>query len=93
MHDAERSLGLWISGQQLEASQDAGLQPGSLRDECLNGEMFYTLKEAQVIVEAWRKEYNRIRPHSSLSYRPPAPLATISMLPLYAVDGLQSVTC
>lgn len=66
---------------------------GSLRDECLNGELFYTLKEAQVIVEAWRKEYNHIRPHSSLNYRPPAPLATISMLPLYALDGLQSVTC
>lgn len=66
---------------------------GSLRDECLNGELFYTLREAQVIVEAWRKEYNHIRPHSSLNYRPPAPLATISMLPLYTVDGLQSVTC
>ena len=66
---------------------------GSLRDECLNGELFYTLKEAQVIIEAWRKEYNSIRPHSSLKYRPPVPLATISMLPLYAVDGLQSVTC
>jgi len=66
---------------------------GSLRDECLNRELFYTLPEAQVIVEAWRKEYNHIRPHSSLNYRPPAPLATISMLPLCAVDGLQSVTC
>lgn len=66
---------------------------GSLRDECLNGELFYTLKEAQVIIESWRKEYNHIRPHSSLNYRPPAPLATISMLPLYALDGLQAVTC
>lgn len=66
---------------------------GSLRDECLNRELFYTLKEAQVIIESWRKEYNHIRPHSSLNYRPPAPRANISMLPLYAVDGLQAVTC
>jgi transposase InsO family protein len=66
---------------------------GSLRDECLNRERFYTLKEAQIIIEAWRKEYNHIRPHSSLNYRPPAPLTTISMLPPYAVDGLQAATC
>lgn len=66
---------------------------GSLRDECLNGERFYTLKEAQIIIENWRREYNHVRPHSSLNYRPPAPLATISMLPLYAVEGLQAVTC
>ena len=46
---------------------------GKLRDELLNGEIFYTLKEAQVIIEAWRHEYNTIRPHSSLGYRPPAP--------------------
>jgi putative transposase len=52
---------------------------GSLRDECLNRERFYTLKEAQVIIEAWRQEYNHIRPHSSLNYRPPAPLAIVSM--------------
>ena len=48
---------------------------GKLRDELLNGEMFYTLKEAQVIIERWRKQYNTIRPHSSLNYRPPAPEA------------------
>ncbi len=46
---------------------------GKLRDELLNGEIFYTLKEAQVLIEAWRREYNTIRPHSSLGYRPPAP--------------------
>ena len=44
-----------------------------LRDELLNGEIFYTLKEAQVLIEAWRLHYNAIRPHSSLGYRPPAP--------------------
>jgi putative transposase len=48
---------------------------GKLRDELLNGEIFYTLKEAQVIIESWRREYNTIRPHSSLGYRPPAPEA------------------
>ena len=46
---------------------------GKLRDELLNGEIFYTLKEAQVLIEQWRKEYNTIRPHSSLGYKPPAP--------------------
>ena len=44
-----------------------------LRDELLNGEVFYTLKEASVVIEQWRKDYNTIRPHSSLGYQPPAP--------------------
>jgi len=48
---------------------------GKLRDELLNGEIFYTLQEAQVLIGRWRKEYNQIRPHSSLGYRPPAPKA------------------
>ena len=48
---------------------------GKLRDELLNGEIFYTLKEAQVLIEGWRREYNTIRPHSSLGYKPPAPEA------------------
>ena len=46
---------------------------GKLRDECLNGEIFYSLREAQVVVEMWRNHYNTVRPHSSLGYRPPAP--------------------
>ena len=46
---------------------------GKLRDELLNGEIFYTLKEAQVLIEQWRKEYNTVRPHSSLGYKPPVP--------------------
>ena len=45
------------------------------RDELLNGEIFYTLQEAKVIIENWRRHYNTIRPHSSLGYRPPAPEA------------------
>ena len=48
---------------------------GKLRDELLDREIFYTLREAQVLVARWRKEYNQIRPHSSLGYRPPAPEA------------------
>ena len=44
-----------------------------LRDELLNGEIFYTLKEAKIVIETWRKHYNTIRPHSSLRYQPPAP--------------------
>lgn len=48
---------------------------GKLRDELLNGEVFYSLKEAQVLIEQWRQHYNHIRPHSSLGYRPPAPKA------------------
>jgi len=46
---------------------------GKLRDELLNGEIFYTLKEAQVLIEQWRKVYNTVRPHNSLGYKPPAP--------------------
>ncbi len=47
---------------------------GKLRDEFLNGEIFYSLREAQVLTEKWRYNYNPIRPHSSLNYRPPAPV-------------------
>jgi putative transposase len=46
---------------------------GKLRDELLNGEIFYTLKEAQVLIERWRHHYNTVRPHSSLGYVPPTP--------------------
>lgn len=48
---------------------------GKLRDELLNGEVFSTLSEAQVLIEEWRRHYNRVRPHSALGYRPPAPEA------------------
>jgi transposase InsO family protein len=50
---------------------------GKLRDELLNGEIFYTLKEAQALIEAWRRHYNVWRPHSALGYRPPAPEAVV----------------
>ena len=48
---------------------------GKLRDECLNGEIFYSLKEAQIVIEKWRVNYNTKRPHSALGYRPPCPAA------------------
>src|SRR5262245_47557829 len=55
------------------ACKEAGTTE-QLRDECLNGEIFYSLKEAQTIIESWRNHYNTKRPHSALGYRPPAPL-------------------
>jgi putative transposase len=57
---------------------------GKLRDELLNGEIFYSLQEAQVLIEQWRRFYNTERPHSSLGYRPPAPEAILS--PKHAID-------
>ena len=50
---------------------------GKLRDELLNREIFTTLTEAKVLIGQWRREYNQVRPHSSLGYRPPAPEALI----------------
>lgn len=54
---------------------------GRMRDELLNGEIFYSLREAQIIIEGWRKHYNTKRPHSALGYRPPAPETIIPMEP------------
>ena len=63
-----------------------------LRDEILNTEIIYTLKEAKVLIERWRHHYNTIRPHSSLGYRPPAPETILRNVegPTYAVEGLWS---
>ena len=44
-----------------------------LRDELLDGEIFYSLKEARIVIESWRHHYNTVRPHESLGYKPPAP--------------------
>ena len=78
----------WIAAV---GSQIAYIVPGSpwengycesfnarFRDELLNGEVFYTLKEAQIVIEEWRKHYNTVRPHSALGYRPPAPETDIA---------------
>jgi len=58
---------------------------GKLRDELLNGEIFYTLKEAQAVIEKWRVHYNTRRPHSALGYRPPASLSIAPSPP--TLDG------
>jgi transposase InsO family protein len=63
---------------------------GKLRDELLNAEIFYSLKEAQIISEQWRIHYNTTRPHSSLGYRPPAPLTrTIKPTPTNQMTIMQ----
>lgn len=61
-----------------------------LRDEVLNREIFYTVKEARVIIGMWRRHYNQIRPHSSLGYRPPAPEAQMPLL-TFGIDDTMSV--
>jgi putative transposase len=76
------------------AAKTAYIEPGSpwengycesfnskLRDELLNGEIFYTLAEARIIIESWRQHYNEVRPHSSLGYKPPAPEVLTSPRP------------
>src|SRR5262249_22549056 len=73
--------GSWLSVPRLPTS--SGAAPGRtatfesfnarLRDELLNGEIFYSLREAQIVIESWRRHYNTIRPHQSLDYKPPAP--------------------
>ena len=81
----------WIT---LVGAKTAYIEPGSpwengycesfnskLRDELLNGEIFYSLKEAKIIIEDWRRHYNEIRPHSSLGYRPPAPAVLCTARP------------
>ena len=53
-----------------------------LRDELLDGEVFHTVREAQVLIEQWRRHYNTIRPHSALGYRPPAPEVVMPKTPM-----------
>ena len=79
----------WISAV---GAKTAYIEPGSpwengyceafnarFRDEMLNGEVFYSLREAQILIEEWRRHYNTKRPHSALGYRPPAPEAIVPM--------------
>jgi putative transposase len=78
-----KALQDWI---QAVGAKTAYIAPGSpwengfiesfnarLRDELLDGEIFYTLREAQIIIESWRRHYNAVRPHASIGYRAPAP--------------------
>lgn len=94
----------WIAAV---GSQTAYIEPGSpwengccesfnskLRDELLNGEIFFSLAEAQVLIESWRRHFNAVRPHSALRYRPPAPEAVIPrgrhMVPWASAPALES---
>ena len=61
---------------------------GKLRDELLGREVFYTLLEVRVLTERYRQTYNRIRPHSSLGYRPPAPETVMPAVPLPVLAAL-----
>ena len=54
---------------------------GKMRDELLNGELFYTIKEARIIIGQWQKEYNTVRPHSSLNYAVPVPQSVVLDMP------------
>ncbi|MBT8459134.1 MAG: IS3 family transposase [Rhodobacteraceae bacterium] len=84
-----RAVRDWIAAV---GARTAYIEPGSpwengyvesfnarFRDELLNGEIFYSLREAQIIIEKWRRHYNTVRPHSALGYRPPAPETIILM--------------
>jgi putative transposase len=83
-----RDLRKWLAGT---GAKTAYIEPGSpwengycesfnskLRDEFLNGEIFYSMKEIRVLAERWRVHYNTVRPHSSLGYKPPAPEAWVA---------------
>jgi len=52
-----------------------------MRNELLDGEIFYTLAEARIIIEQWRQHYIKVRPHSALNYRPPSPEYIVPMDP------------
>ena len=84
-----KTLSLCLAGT---GAKTLGLEPGALRengycesfnsklrDECLNGEVFYSNKELCVPAERWRVHYNAIRPHSSRGHRPPAPQAWLAL--------------
>ena len=64
-----------------------------LRDELLNREVFYSLQESNVLIGNWRKEYNSVRPHSSIDYKPPAPKAFQSLIfnPFWFISDRENV--
>ncbi len=77
-----KELRKWLSGVGVKTAYITPGSPwengfyesfnGTFRDNLLDGEIFYSLQEARVIVSEWVKHYNQVRPHSSLGYRPPA---------------------
>ncbi len=85
---AEKVRG-WIAAV---GAKTAFIEPGSpwengccesfnsrFRDELPNGEIFFSFREAQILIEQWRRHYNTVRPHSALGYQPPAPESFIPM--------------
>ncbi len=97
-----KAVQAWITAV---GAQTAYITPGSpwengyiesfnarLRDEFLNGEIFYTLQEAKILIEAWRRQYNTVRPHSALGYRPPAPEVLMWPAPPAALKGAAPAT-
>ena len=85
-----KAVQAWITGV---GAKTAYIAPGSpwengyvesfnarLRDELLDGEVFYSLREAQIIIESWRRHDNTVRPHASLGYKPPAPEVFVKCL-------------
>jgi len=60
-----------------------------LRDELLDGEIFYSLKEAKIVIESWRRHYNTLRPHGSLGYKPPAPEVFVPAMSMRAAQQPQ----
>ena len=92
----------WLSEQGVETLH---IEPGSpwengyiesfngkFRDEVLNRELFHSVKEAKVIAESWRREYNHHRPHSSLGYRTPAEFAAACIASASPTATLQQCT-
>ena len=63
-----------------------------LRDELLDGEIFYSIKEARIVIESWRRHYNTVRPHASLRYKPPAPEVFIPTLAARAASQSRPAT-
>ena len=60
-----------------------------LRDELLDGEIFYTLREAQIVIESWRRHYNAVRPHTSIGYQAPAPEVFVPALAAWPAAQLR----
>ena len=63
-----------------------------LRDELLDGEIFYSIKEARIVIESWRRHYNTVRPHASLRYKPPAPEVFVPALAARAASQSRPAT-
>jgi hypothetical protein len=86
-----KTLSIEPGSPRLHVGEDGSVESlnGTLRDELLNGEIFYTVAEARVLIERWREHCNRVRPHSALGYRPPAPEAIAAGPPSASLRAVQ----